>query len=115
MYVRDMAALPAPYEIEGRELIAEAPGLRVQVLTLDAGQSVPWHHHSEISDTFFCLRGPMIVETRDPRTTIRLHVGQRATIPPGEAHHVAGVDGGPCQFVIVQGVGVYDYLPEDAS
>lgn len=87
----------------------------MQVLTLAAGQRVPWHHHTEISDTFFCLEGPMILETRAPNTIIRLHVGQRTTIPPGQPHFVQGAGGGPCSFAIVQGVGAYDYLPEEAT
>lgn len=74
----------AAYEIEGRELIADAPGLRVQVLTIGPEQCVPWHHHTEISDTFFCLEGPMIVETREPEAAVRLEVGQRTTVPPGQ-------------------------------
>jgi hypothetical protein len=31
------------YTIAGRELVAEGADLRVQVLTLAAGQCVPWH------------------------------------------------------------------------
>ena len=46
------------YELEDRELIAESAGLRVQVLTVGPGQCVPWHSHSQIADTFFCLEGP---------------------------------------------------------
>jgi len=39
------------YEITGQEVVAEGADLRVQVLTLDAGQAiVPWHYHSEIID-----------------------------------------------------------------
>ena len=44
-----------PYFIEGRELIAETPDLRVQILTLEPGEEVLWHYHSEIADTFICL------------------------------------------------------------
>jgi len=29
------------------------------------------------------------------------------------AHQVAGKNGGRCRFVIVQGVGTYDYVPLD--
>ena len=75
--------MPA-YELEGRELIAEAPGLRVQVLTIGPGQCVPWHRHTEISDTFFCLQGSMFLETREPDTVVRVNVGERATVPPGQ-------------------------------
>jgi len=100
------------YEIEGRELIAESRGLRVQVLTIGPGQCVPWHRHTEIRDTFFCLEGRVLLETREPEATIRLSVGQRAAVPPGQPHRVSGVDDAGCSFVIVQGVGEYDYLPE---
>ena len=100
------------YELDGRELIAQAAGLRVQVLTLGPGQCVPWHRHTSITDTFFCLDGPMVVETRAPEARQMLEVGGRAAVPAGRPHFVSGVDAGPCRFVIVQGVGKYDYVPE---
>jgi quercetin dioxygenase-like cupin family protein len=43
------------YEIAGQEVVAEGADLRVQVLTLAAGQAIPWHYHSEITDQFVCL------------------------------------------------------------
>lgn len=109
----DAERAAASYEIEGRELIAQAPGLRVQVLSLGPGQCVPWHHHTAVTDTFFCLEGPMVVETRAPETSVRLATGERAAVPPGQPHRVTGADGGGCRFVIVQGVGEYDYHPEE--
>ena len=99
------------YPIAGRELVAEGTDLRVQVLTLDAGQCVPWHYHSEITDSFVCLEGPMVVETRAPRQTHRLEPGGRCAVPPKTAHYVHGEFDGPCKFLIVQGVGVYDFVP----
>ena len=59
------------YELAGRELVAEGSDLRVQVLTLAAGQCVPWHYHNDITDAFVCLEGPMVVETRAPRAAAR--------------------------------------------
>ncbi|MCP3920080.1 MAG: cupin domain-containing protein [bacterium] len=85
----------------------------MQVLTLGRGQCVPWHHHTVITDTFFCLTGPMLVETRDPGARTRLECGGRLSVPPGCPHRVRGVDDGPCSFAIVQGVGAYDYSPEE--
>ena len=99
------------YIIAGRELVAEGADLRVQVLSLAAGQCVPWHYHSEISDNFVCLEGPMVVETRAPRHTYQLLPGERCAVPPKTAHYVHGEADGPCKFVIVQGVGVYDFVP----
>ena len=100
------------YEIKGRELIAESDELRVQVLTVGSGQHIPWHHHTIITDTFFCLEGPMLVATRDPDGVRRLECGERMTVLPGQPHRVSGAEGGSCSFVIVQGVGAYDYIPE---
>ncbi|MGH7094714.1 MAG: cupin domain-containing protein [Stellaceae bacterium] len=99
------------YEIAGRELVAEGVDLRVQVLTLAAGQAIPWHYHSEITDQMVCLDGPMVVETRAPRSTQVLEKGGRCSVPPKTAHYVHGQDGGPCRFMIIQGVGVYDFVP----
>jgi quercetin dioxygenase-like cupin family protein len=70
------------YEIAGRELVAEGTDLWVQVLTLAAGQCVPWHYHSEITDAFVCLEGPMVVETRAPPNEYLLTTGQRCAVPP---------------------------------
>jgi quercetin dioxygenase-like cupin family protein len=98
------------YTIAGHELVAEGADLRVQVLTLAAGQCVPWHYHTEISDSFVCLEGPMVVETRAPRRVYRLVPGERCAVPPKTAHCVHGEADGPCKFLIVQGVGVYDFV-----
>ena len=99
------------YTIAGRELVAEGADLRVQVLSLAVGQSVPWPYHSEISDNFVCLEGPMVVETRAPRHVYRMLPGERCAVPPRRAHYVHGKDDGACKFLIVQGVGVYDFVP----
>jgi quercetin dioxygenase-like cupin family protein len=98
-------------EIAGRELVAEGSDLRVQVLTLAAGQCIPWHYHSEITDSFVCLEGPMVVETRAPRNNYELMPGGRCSVPAKTAHYVHGADDGACKFLVVQGVGVYDFVP----
>ena len=94
--------------IAGYEVIMEGQDMRASILTLAAGQCVPWHYHSEISDKFVCLDGPMVVETRAPRATHVLQPGQHCEVPPKTAHYVHGKDDGPCRFLILQGVGVYD-------
>lgn len=99
------------YPIADRELVAEGADLRVQVLTLAEGQSVPWHYHSEITDSIVGLEGQTVVETRAPRATHRLGPGERCAVGPNTAHSVHGQDGGPCKFLIIQGVGTYDFNP----
>ena len=90
------------YAARRRETIAEAPNLRVRLLVLGEGQCVPWHYHNNITDTFFCMEGPMQVHV--------LEAGGSCAVEPGTPHLVAGVDGQPCKFMVVQGVGVYDYV-----
>ncbi|CAH0227914.1 cupin domain-containing protein [Roseomonas sp. CECT 9278] len=102
------------YALESRELIAEAPGLRMQILTLAAGQEVPWHWHSEVTDTFWCMEGPVVIETRAPSERVELAPGQMFAVPSKRAHRVTGKDGGRCRFAILQGVGTYDFKPVGA-
>lgn len=108
-----MADTTRGYKIDNRELVAESAGLRVQILTVGPGQCVPWHHHSTITDTFFCLDGPMVVATRNPDEEHHLKAGESCAVPPTMPHRVFGKDDGPCRFAIVQGVGTYDFVPDD--
>lgn len=107
-----MKAIPfeaAP--IAGRESVMEGADMRATVLTLDAGECIPWHFHNEITDSFVCLEGPMVVETRAPRAEYVLQAGERCEVPPKTAHYVHGLDDGAFKFLIIQGVGVYDNIP----
>ena len=101
------------YEAEARFTLAEAPGLRVRQLSLAAGQCVPWHYHSDITDTLFCMRGPLCVRTRNPDAVFVLDPGETVAIPPGRHHTVSGVGDRACQFMAIQGVGNYDYVAVD--
>lgn len=106
-----MAVKRPSYEVEDYEMWAETPELRMVVLTLAAGQEVPWHWHSNVSDTFFCMKGPMVIETRAPRELIELKPGETHVVPAKRAHRVTGKNDGPCKFGILQGVGTYDFNP----
>ena len=98
------------YSIAGRRLIAETPELRVQILTLESHEEIPWHYHSVITDTFICLDGPMVISTRAPSAVHNLKSGEIFSIPPDIAHRISGMEGSGCRFVIVQGTGAYDYF-----
>ena len=101
------------YEIAGRKTIAEGQDLRVRQLTLTGGQAVPWHYHSAITDSFVGLKGATVVETRTPAGKTVLLPGEQCAVPPGQAHKVYGQDGEGCSFLIIQGVGVYDFIAAD--
>ncbi|MBT5895848.1 MAG: hypothetical protein HOH61_08095, partial [Rhodospirillaceae bacterium] len=49
-----------PFEaanIAGRESVMEGADMRVTVLTLAEAECIPWHYHTEITDSFVCLEG----------------------------------------------------------
>jgi quercetin dioxygenase-like cupin family protein len=104
-----MTPSPRPYVIEKHEVLAETPELRMVELTLAAGEEVPWHWHSHVADRFFCLEGPMVIETRAPQQRFELVPGGTCVVPAKRAHRVSGKDGGRCKFAILQGVGRYDF------
>ena len=101
-----------PYKIERYERIAETAGLRASILTLASGDEVPWHKHNHVNDQFFCMDGAMCIETRMPASATTLEKGDTLKIPCGQPHRVMGLKGGSCQFLIIQGVGEYDFVPE---
>ena len=97
------------YPVQRREVVMEGTDMRVTVQHLAAGQSVPWHYHSQTTDAIFCLEGTLVVETRAPRAEHLLKPGDSFTVPPMTAHHVHGLADGPCRFLIVQGIGDFDF------
>ena len=103
------------YAVEDYEIWSETSELRMVVLTLAAGQEVPWHWHTNVSDIFFCMKGPMVIETRAPREVFELNPGETCQIPAKRAHRVTGKSGGPCKFGILQGIGTYDFNPVGAA
>ena len=66
------------YEVERRDRHAERPGFRISELQLSPTQTVPWHFHTNISDTFYVLEGEMRLFLQQPKEEVRLGVG-RAT------------------------------------
>ncbi len=102
----DAGNTPAPPEI-----VAETPDLRVVVVNLAAGQSLPWHYHNEITDKLFCLEGTVVVETRGGKTRAEVKPGESHAVPPGKAHRVSGKNGGACRYLLVQGIGPFDSIP----
>ena len=45
------------YEVERRAHPLQRPGFRISELQLSPPQTVPWHSHNHVSDTFYVLEG----------------------------------------------------------
>ena len=99
------------YEVERRAYHAERPGFRIAELQLSAKQKVPWHTHSNISDTFYVLEGHMRLFLQNPKEEVNLKPGEVYVVRPQRPHLVTNGGTTSLTFLILQGVGEYDFVP----
>ena len=99
------------YEVERRARHAERPGFRVSELQISPTQQVPWHFHSNISDTFYVLEGSIRLFIREPKEEVVLKVGESYKVAARRPHLVVNGGDRSATFLILQGVGEYDYVP----
>ena len=95
------------------KLIVRTADVRIVEYTLQAGDSHPWHHHSEVTDRIYCLEGRIDVDLRQPSQRFQLRPGESCEVPVGTVHHVSNSSGGPGRYLLVQALGKYDYIKAD--
>jgi len=96
------------YEVERRAYYAERPGFRIAEMQISPTQSIPWHFHNEVQDTFYVVSGTIRVFTRDPEEQVCLSPGQTYSVPPGRPHHVTNAGRSSAVFLVLQGPGAFD-------
>lgn len=106
-------AKPQPYKVRDIRVVAKGADVLVREYTLDPGEAIPWHSHSAVSDHYFGLDGVVLIETRNPAARNSIGTGQSVTVTPPTVHHVSNPGTQPCRFVLVQGVGKYDFVKAD--
>ena len=94
-------------------MIAKGSDVRVQERTLAPGQEIPWHYHSAINDTTYCVEGTVQIEMLGPPEKVLLVSGESHAVPTNRPHRVTPHGDRPCRFLLVQGVGKYDRHPID--
>jgi mannose-6-phosphate isomerase-like protein (cupin superfamily) len=100
------------YEAEHRATHAARPGFRISELKLSAKQKVPWHYHNNVADTFYVLEGVIRIFMQAPKEEVRLAAGETWTVPARRPHLVTnGGAGGSATFLVLQGMGEYDFVP----
>ena len=90
---------------------AVRPGFGIHEMELDLHQSVPWHSHSDISDTFYVISGTLKLSLREPEEVLVLPATHCYRVAPERPHKVENGGDGPLTVLVLQGVGEYDYLP----
>ena len=106
--VKDASAL---YEVERRARHAERPGFRISELQISPAQQVPWHYHTNVQDTFYVLVGEIRLFLRDPKEDVRLAPGETYAVRAGRPHLVTNPGTTSATFLVLQGIGEYDYVP----
>ncbi len=99
------------YEVERRVSHAARPGFRINELQISPKQKVPWHYHSNIRDTFYVLEGRIRVFLRDPKEEVQLGPGDTYAVKPRRPHLVVNGGDTSATFLVLQGIGEYDFVP----
>lgn len=99
------------YEVERRAKHAERPGFKITELQISPTQKVPWHCHTNVQDTFYVLEGRLRLFLRDPKEDVRLAPGETYAVRPGRPHLVTNAGDTSAVFLVLQGIGEYDYVP----
>jgi len=99
------------YEVERRAEHAARPGFRITELQISKKQKVPWHYHNNVQDTFYVLQGSLRIFMQDPKEEVRLGVGDTHSVKARRPHLVTNGGEGSATFLVLQGVGEYDFVP----
>ena len=99
------------YEVERRTTHAERPGFRINEIQISPSQTVPWHYHNNVQDTFYVLHGRIRIFLRDPKEEVRLGPGETFAVRPKRPHLVINGGDTSATFLVLQGIGEYDFVP----
>jgi quercetin dioxygenase-like cupin family protein len=99
------------YEVEGRTYHLQRPGFRINELKLSPTQTVPWHYHNNVSDTFYVIDGQLRLFLQQPKEEVRLGPGESYAVAARRPHLVTNAGSTSMTILVLQGVGEYDYVP----
>jgi mannose-6-phosphate isomerase-like protein (cupin superfamily) len=94
--IRDASHL---YEVERRVQHAARHGFR----------------HTNITDTFYVLEGHMRLFLQDPKEEVNLKPGEIHVVGAARPHLVTNGGTKSLTFLVLQGIGEYDYVPLTSS
>ena len=71
---------------------------------------MPWHYHSHIQDTFYVIEGRLRLFMREPPEEVWLGPGETYSVGSRRPHMVTNGGDASAIFLVLQGVGEYDYV-----
>jgi quercetin dioxygenase-like cupin family protein len=99
------------YEVERRQYHAQRPGFRINEIQISQTQKVPWHYHTNVQDTFYVIEGSIRIFLQGPKENITLKPGETYSVPPRRPHLVTNGGNTSATFLVLQGLGEYDFVP----
>lgn len=96
------------------EVLIKTDSVSVRILELEAGEVLPWHYHSEVTDYIFALDGEIEVQLKSADEKVTLTPGQRCDVPTGGVHRVVNLCKRKTKYLLIQGVGKYDFNRADS-
>lgn len=103
-----------PYKVKRVEPVLKGSDVQARVFTLAPGEVIPWHFHRESIDHYFVLEGILSISSREPDVMTRnFRVGSSHKIASGTPHLIANGGDTDCRFLLIQGVGAYDWNAAD--
>lgn len=107
------AAQKANYRVKNIEPVMTGSDVQARLFTLAPGETIPWHFHRTAADHYFILEGTLTVVTREPEEARTIGIGGDHRIVPGTAHLITNRSTADCRFLLLQGVGTYDWVKAD--
>ena len=99
------------YTVERRAEHAARSGFRITELQISPTQKVPWHFHTNIQDTFYVVSGHLRLFLREPKEEVRLSPGDTYSVKARRPHLVVNGGEDSATFLVLQGIGEYDFVP----
>lgn len=90
-------------------VILKTADASVRQLTLGSLEKTPWHFHSEVVDHMYCLSGVIDVQCQKPEECFQLKPGEGCEVAVRRVHRVLNESNQPATYLLVQGVGRYDF------
>jgi len=96
------------YEVLGRYVVR--PEFRISELQIGPTQEVPWHFHTDVRDSFLVLEGNIRITMQKPDEEVLLAQSDIFQVQPARPHRVTNAGQTPAVFILLQGVGKFDFV-----
>jgi quercetin dioxygenase-like cupin family protein len=111
MTASDQRPRSPPYNVKDVERVIKTENVQALIFTFSPGQSIPWPLHRESTDHYFVLDGVLSISTREPDLVVRrIPAGGTHNVEPETPHLIGNDADTDCRFLLLQGVGTYDWI-----